>query len=264
MKQRIITGVVAGLAFIIVIAIGGLPFALLSLLLATVAMVEVLKMKGVSVLSLVGGASLLLVWAVFVPTDIIDTFSIAVLDKNVLIFTFVFLLLILTVVTKNRFSIDDAGFVFIMSVYIGIGFSSFMETRFLDQGLALVFFILFIIWATDSGAYFIGKRFGKRKLAPHISPKKTIEGFFGGIAVALVVGMVYTLMISLFESVTYTLLLITVASIVGQLGDLIESALKRHQNVKDSGSILPGHGGILDRFDSLLFVMPIVYLFFMI
>ena len=122
---------------------------------------------------------------------------------------------------------------------------------------------MFIVWSTDSGAYFIGRKFGKTKLIPSVSPNKTVEGSLGGIACAIVVAVLMVFLypnkapdISLFKLI----ILVAIFSIVGQLGDLVESSLKRHFGVKDSGKILPGHGGILDRFDSLIFVFPIMHL----
>ncbi|WP_178075295.1 phosphatidate cytidylyltransferase, partial [Pseudomonas sp. 2822-17] len=93
-----------------------------------------------------------------------------------------------------------------------------------------------------------------------ISPKKTIEGAIGGLLSAFVIGTIYVIIFPIFDSWVIATLIIIVVSVTGQLGDLVESALKRHYSVKDSGQVLPGHGGILDRFDSLIFVMPILYL----
>jgi len=144
-------------------------------------------------------------------------------------------------------------------IYVTIGFYWFGKTRF-EEGLPYILLVLFIIWATDSGAYFIGKKWGKRKLAPKISPNKTWEGTIGGILVALIVAFLFQQTEPLFEKsrnlVFYTLLI----SITGVIGDLVESAIKRHFNVKDSGKILPGHGGIFDRFDSLILVFFMLYI----
>jgi phosphatidate cytidylyltransferase len=118
-----------------------------------------------------------------------------------------------------------------------------------------------MIWATDSGAYFIGKATGKTKLWPEISPNKTVEGSIGGVVSALLVAVLFAIF-SEINATIFTLMAITVVlSIFGQIGDLVQSAFKRHFNVKDSGNILPGHGGILDRFDSLLFVLPLLHFF---
>ena len=133
-----------------------------------------------------------------------------------------------------------------------------------QAGLVYIFYSLFMIWATDSGAYFIGKAMGKTKLWPDISPNKTVEGSIGGIVCAMIVAALFVFLTDI-DATLWSLLGITLfLSAFGQLGDLVESALKRHFNVKDSGKLLPGHGGILDRFDSLLFVWPLLHFFHII
>jgi len=127
-----------------------------------------------------------------------------------------------------------------------------------ELGALLTFLTLFCVWATDSFAFFVGKKWGKRKLAPSVSPNKTVEGALGGLAAALVVGALFGQI--LLGKPVAGLLIGAIAGIFGQLGDLFESALKRNIGVKDLGGIIPGHGGILDRFDSLLFAAPLVAL----
>src|SRR5699024_3747350 len=122
-------------------------------------------------------------------------------------------------------------------------------------GLDYLLFILFIIWATDSGAYFVGKYFGKRKLWPEISPNKTIGGALGGILFALVTGSIFHLGSPLDYSFVSIVGITVWISVVGQIGNVVASAMKRHYQVKDSGNIFLGHGGILHRWDSLLFVL---------
>lgn len=118
-----------------------------------------------------------------------------------------------------------------------------------------------MIWATDSGAYFIGKTMGKKKLWPDISPNKTVEGSIGGVICAIIVGVLFALFTDIHAAIVTIIGITAVLSVFGQIGDLVQSAFKRHFNVKDSGNILPGHGGILDRFDSLLFVLPLLHFF---
>ncbi len=242
------------------IILGGTPFAIFISLVATVAMIELLKMKKIQLFSLMGMISLLSMWLLLVPTSwfamISSTFS------RVEIFVFLILiLLMLTVVTKNAFTFDEVGFVILASVYVGFGFHYLIMSREIPEiGMMLVFFVMFLIWATDSGAYFAGRTFGKHKLWPEISPKKTIEGSIGGIVSAVVIGSIFYWLVPIFPSYAMALTVMIVASVFGQIGDLVESALKRHYAVKDSGNVLPGHGGVLDRFDSLIYVMPILHL----
>lgn len=118
-----------------------------------------------------------------------------------------------------------------------------------------------MVWLTDTGAYIFGRLFGKRKLWPEISPNKTIEGFIGGIASSTIVAIVFALNYEMPLGLVPLIFVTWLFSIAGQLGDLVESALKRNFGVKDSGTLLPGHGGILDRFDSLIFVLPLINIF---
>ncbi|AOW17166.1 phosphatidate cytidylyltransferase [Polaribacter vadi] len=124
----------------------------------------------------------------------------------------------------------------------------------------LMISILCIIWVNDSFAFLIGKNFGKNKLFPSVSPKKTIEGLFGGLIFSLLAGLVIS-KFNLDFSLLNWLIIAVIVSLVGTIGDLVESKFKRQANIKDSGNIMPGHGGILDRLDSLLFAAPFVYLY---
>ncbi|RYG53039.1 MAG: phosphatidate cytidylyltransferase [Chitinophagaceae bacterium] len=123
--------------------------------------------------------------------------------------------------------------------------------------------IFVLIWANDTFAFLFGKGFGKRKLFERVSPKKTVEGFIGGWLMALV----FSVMVALYlaqEPVFKWMVIATIVSFFGTIGDLIESKFKRSAGVKDSGNIMPGHGGILDRLDSIIFVAPFVFLFYQI
>ena len=122
-----------------------------------------------------------------------------------------------------------------------------------------IFALLFLIWASDIGAYAAGKTFGKHKLAPKISPGKTWEGWAGGFVLTLVVGWALGYLLPDLP-LTYRLVAAGVVAVFAPLGDLAESMLKRSVGVKDSGSIMPGHGGLLDRFDAFLLVLPVLAL----
>jgi len=127
-----------------------------------------------------------------------------------------------------------------------------------EQSVILTLIIL--IWVNDSFAFFVGKNLGKRKLFESVSPKKTVEGFFGGVLFSLIAAFILSYFCD-FLSLTNLIVISLIASILGTAGDLVESKFKRQANTKDSGNIMPGHGGILDRLDSLLFVAPFVYLY---
>lgn len=265
MKQRVITAVVALALFIPIIYFdfGGVSVGLLAVLLAGVGVYELFRMKGLTLLSLEGGFALVGAFILALPSDPWFNFLPEKTDKFMLFYLIVLLLLGISVISKNTYTIDEAGFPILASLYTGVGFGAFADAR--KESLVVLCFGLFIVWATDIGAYMVGREYGKKKLWPEISPNKTIEGAAGGIVSAVVVAIVYLIVFpgkTYFGYSSFVLVLLTaILSIVGQFGDLVESAIKRHYGVKDSGIILPGHGGILDRFDSLLFVFPIMHLF---
>jgi phosphatidate cytidylyltransferase len=134
------------------------------------------------------------------------------------------------------------------------------------HGTALVFAPVLLTWASDSFAYFVGRAFGRRKLIPRVSPGKTVEGSLGALVGTVLVALVYSLVLDAFPTYHIGLGLAAIfgviISVAAQVGDLAESLLKRDAGVKDSGTLLPGHGGALDRFDSLFFTLPIAYFFF--
>jgi phosphatidate cytidylyltransferase len=123
--------------------------------------------------------------------------------------------------------------------------------------------VFILIWANDTFAYLVGKTWGKHKLLERISPKKTREGFIGGLLGSLVIAAIISQYIYSLELI-YSLLLAVLVCVGSTIGDLIESKFKRVANVKDSGKLLPGHGGVLDRLDSIIFVAPLAFLFYKI
>lgn len=155
-------------------------------------------------------------------------------------------------------------------VYAGL-FSYVYALRYHDYavgagaGTALVSLPILLTWSTDVGAYTFGRAFGKKKLIPSVSPGKTVEGAVGGLGLAIVICLLYVRFIlmpyaQLGLTIQGAVLFAIVVSVAAQVGDLAESLLKREAGIKDSSRIIPGHGGILDRFDSILFVMPIAFL----
>lgn len=258
MKQRIITGILAGALYIAFLLIGSIPFAVFIAAIAVIAFTELAVMKKIAVQS-----PAVLLGALFVALFVLGACWPRIFSAFLwlrLTAALALLLMILIVFSKNRFHIDQAAHIFFSVFYIGFAFYLLVHLRF--DSLLLVFFIQIVIWSTDSGAYFVGRKWGKTKLAPHISPNKTVEGAVGAVIVALIIAALFQLVVRepLFSS-WWLLGAATVAvAVFGQLGDLAESAIKRFYQVKDSGKILPGHGGLFDRFDSLIFVLPILYL----
>ena len=156
--------------------------------------------------------------------------------------------------------------VVLISLIVVVFYSSLRYLRKLDHGIYLMACSILVGVLTDTGGYVIGKTMGKHKLAKILSPKKTIEGSVGGITATVVIisllAFVFDIVFNQFD-VNYPLLIsyLTLASIVAQFGDLSMSSVKRLSGVKDYGKLLPGHGGVLDRFDSLMFVLPFTYIF---
>ena len=144
-------------------------------------------------------------------------------------------------------------------LYIGLTLSTLVSTRSLPEGEWFVFFVALVTWAADTGAYYAGTLWGSHLLAPSVSPKKTVEGLLGGMGLATGAALLarawFVPQLSLLDALVLGILLTS----SGLLGDLCESAIKRSVGVKDSGGILPGHGGMLDRLDSLLFTTPTLY-----
>jgi len=144
-------------------------------------------------------------------------------------------------------------------LYIGWLLSYLIALRGLDDGRNWVFFTLFTTFGSDTAAFFIGRALGRHHFAPSISPGKTWEGAVGGIFGAIIVSLILVTLLSLPISYWQAILVGFLVSIFGQLGDLIESLLKRNMGIKDSGKLLPGHGGFLDRLDSIVFTSVVVY-----
>lgn len=259
MKQRIITGVIAAALFIPFVMYGNMPFSVLVCAIAAVGFYEILRMKDIPLFSVPGMLGLLAMLMLVMPdewaTSILS--AIGYDSRLTVLYGLAALLLMYTVLVKNKMTFDEVGFIILGAFYVGLGFHYLIETR--AAGLVFVVYCLLVVWTTDSGAYFVGRKIGKRKLWPHISPNKTVEGFVGGIVIAVIFAVAMQLITSFMPSMLTLLVVTILASIIGQVGDLVESAIKRHYDVKDSGNILPGHGGILDRFDSLLFVLPLLH-----
>jgi phosphatidate cytidylyltransferase len=153
---------------------------------------------------------------------------------------------------------SELGYNFFAPIYTVVLFSQLFLIRGMENGIAWSFLTFILVWMTDTFAYLIGRALGRRLLAPQVSPKKTVEGSIGGLLFCILSGFIAWKVIG-GPQWTAFLGLSLLVGISAQIGDLFESALKRSVNIKDSGNLIPGHGGILDRFDSLLFVIPLMY-----
>lgn len=266
MKQRVITAIVALVIFIPILFIGGSLIDFAAWVLALVALSETFIMRKKIIVSFDALIAALAVTDIVLPRTFFGWLP-SNLNQGDIFYILVMIMLAFTVVTHNKVSFEDIAITMMFSLYIGVGFHYLAAARNPMSGgsLTTIFYILLVIWATDIGAYMIGRKIGKHKLYPAVSPNKTWEGSIGGILCAVIVAMIYLAIFpnavpSQYSLVTMFILTI-IFSICGEIGDLVESAYKRYYGVKDSGNILPGHGGILDRFDSLLFVLPLLHIF---
>ncbi len=251
MTTRIITGLVLGALAIVVAAHGGLVLFFVVLALALLAVTEFYRLTRVyRPLPLAGflGVALMLASAwFFSPTAFVGATAAGVLFTA---------LLGLAVGPKRgvtvRMAVTALGV-----VYVGLGFGALLLLRPMDENGLILLTVIFGTWAGDTMAYFTGKAFGSTPMAPALSPKKTWEGFAGG-AVSTVL---LVLLIGLYSPLPLSgsLLLGAVIAVAGPLGDLFESLVKRDVQIKDSGRGVPGHGGVLDRFDALIFAAVAAY-----
>ena len=194
----------------------------------------------------------------------------------VLCFLFLLFLFVFLMAKHETVHLGQIGTVFMLTLFMSFGFSCIVFIRDrcqndvgTDRGLFYILLVFIGAWITDAGGYFTGRYLGRRKLAPLISPKKTVEGAVGGLLSTIVffalAGFAYTEYGEYIHSpvtVNYFFLLVTavLSGVTAILGDLSASIIKRESNIKDYGNIIPGHGGILDRFDSVLFVAPMIFI----
>ncbi len=270
MKARILTGVITIPLLIIMLVITATTTSMIiNVFLAAV--------TAVGVFEFLGAVRLRHKFEISIPSVLFGfllPLSVEFVGYIIPIIFYTLYMLCCMVVCYKKISFPDFSIAYAMTVVISFSLS-FIGNVAYARPLISVFYFCFIIalpWFSDAGAYFIGSAFGKHKLCPEISPKKTIEGAIGGI----IIGTILTcLMAFLFEKCFFTILpdtqkttfnYITVAfvSLVGSIlsifGDLSFSLIKRHYKIKDFGKILPGHGGVLDRFDSVIFVSPFIYI----
>ncbi|MEA2237034.1 MAG: phosphatidate cytidylyltransferase [Thermoanaerobaculia bacterium] len=177
---------------------------------------------------------------------------------------FLALLLIPASYVVSRGELEEAlpssAIAILATLYVGmLGGSIIRLHNDFADGAKLVFFLLLVVWLGDAGAYYFGRTFGKHKLSPRISPKKTVEGLIGGVITAVATALIIHFTFFHNFPLIHTIIAGSILSVAGVVGDLAESMWKRSADVKDSGTLIPGHGGFLDRFDSIFYTAPILY-----
>ena len=266
MLQRTITGVVMAALFVpVAIFSDTLVLPIVMAVLAAVAMGEMLHCVG-----------LLKNWFITVPTVLVSgaapMLAYFMLDNPERFFflliaaalVLLFLLFSVAVLTHGRVAAPEMSVAFLGAFYIPVAFSCAILLRHHALGDGMFYLIFIGAWATDIFAYFSGYLFGKHKLNPEISPKKTVEGSIGGTLMCVILFVVYGIVMKKIGVMSVNPIALggigLVVSVVSQIGDLSMSLIKRHYGVKDYGKIFPGHGGVLDRFDSILATAPFLYL----
>lgn len=181
---------------------------------------------------------------------------------------FMILLLGAYVLTFPKFNSEQISMAFFGIFYVCLMLSFVYKVRMLPGGAYTVWLIFIGAWGSDTCAYLVGRKLGKTKIAPVLSPKKSLEGLFGGIFGAALIGFIYATICKtqlteagIWNPQVLFPIIGAVSSIISQIGDMAASAIKRNKNIKDYGKLIPGHGGVLDRIDSILFIAPLVYYF---
>jgi len=261
MKTRAITGFFFVLVMLAAVLLGDYTFSVFFLLLALFSLAEFYKMVGREDVRPNILAGELVGASVFISL-ILSTLGLTPLSLGLLAIPFLILIYVNELYRRSGNPILNIGITIFGIIYTVVPFIFFYSLGFLDGNYHYFYPLSFLLmlWANDTGAYLVGMKFGRHKLFERHSPKKTWEGFFGGLLLSIVVACIlshYFQSISIFHWSAVAVII----AVFGTMGDLTESMLKRSLNVKDSGSLLPGHGGLLDRFDGLLVAAPLVYVF---
>ncbi|SFC92956.1 phosphatidate cytidylyltransferase [Butyrivibrio sp. YAB3001] len=263
MKTRVISGVVIGVVLALVLTLGGYLLAATLLAVSFISFFELSRATGIhkegikcNELEFCGYVSILVHYSqmILIGNHKYYVFSI--------MFAF-FLIMVCYVLRFPKFSSMQAIATFFCFVYAPVNMSFVYLLRLRPFGNYFAW-IPFVAWVCDTCAYFVGRSFGKHKLVPVLSPKKTIEGAIGGVAGSIIVGVIFGYLLYVNEThnvitIVVSILITLVGSIISQIGDLLASGIKRDNNIKDYGNCIPGHGGIMDRFDSVIFVIPCIY-----
>jgi CDP-diglyceride synthetase len=256
-KTRLISGILLLLVTVLIVARGG--FLLLGVLctISLIGMSELFRIFKIR-RNYLGGAGYLVAIAYYILLLVQKGESITFLT-----ILYMILLMVIYVFTFPKFRSEQVQVAFFGLFYVAVMLSYVFQVRALEGGGFAVWLIFLSAWGCDTCAYCVGMLFGKHKMAPKLSPKKSVEGGIGGIVGAAILGGIYAALINHYGdagvSIISYALICGVGGMISQVGDLAASAIKRNHEIKDYGTLIPGHGGILDRFDSVIFTAPIIY-----
>lgn len=257
-STRLISGIVLLFIAIVTIVTGGELLFVTLLVTAVVGLKELYEALGIGK-TLLGTTGYLvsICYFLFIRFELSDYIQILMLG-------FAILLMGIYVFTFPKYKTEEVTASFFGVFYVPVMLSYIYQTRMLTDGAYIVWLIFLCSWGCDTCAYAVGMLFGKHRLAPKLSPKKSIEGAIGGVIGASILGGIYAAVFSskltaLESQIIGYGVICGIGSVIAQIGDLAASAIKRNHNIKDYGKLIPGHGGILDRFDSVIFTAPVIY-----
>lgn len=262
MKTRIISAIVMCLIIIPILFIGGLPFKILAVALAIMSMYEVIRARSTkSEIPLIIRLLSYILLGVFVwlGTSVYSA-NYELIYKIMIVIFLLYFIPVVCINNTEKYSITDALYVLGCTLFLGVAYNSFVLISNINS--IYIFYLILVTTITDIFAYFSGYFIGKHKLCEKISPKKTWEGAIGGSLVGTIVATFFYLFLINPSVNTFLIIAVTLfLTIIGQTGDLFFSSIKRHYKIKDFSNLIPGHGGILDRFDSIIFVVLTFILF---
>lgn len=256
--KRLISGIILVILALIFVGYGGLPLFLMTLLISMIGIYELYHVFGIEKRSLgFVGYLTVVVYYILVWLDTTQYFTLMIILSLMILLAFY-------VITYPTYQIKTVSETFMCVVYAGIMMSYLYQTRMMPDGKFLVWLIFISSWGSDTCAYCIGMLFGKHKMTPVLSPKKTIEGAVGGVVGAALLGFIYAYIFRAHFKIVAdpafsSAFACAIAAVVSMIGDLTASGIKRDYGIKDYGNIIPGHGGIMDRFDSVIFTAPAIY-----
>ena len=250
-KTRLISGIVLVALALALIITGGNILLISTAVIALIGMFELYRIFHIerTIAGIAGFLAAVLFYCNLKFAFIPDTMMFVIGFLVVLMFIYVF--------SYPKYHTEQMLAAFFGVFYVAVMLSYIYQTRMLPQGAYTVWLIFLCSWGCDTCAYCVGMLIGKHKMAPVLSPKKSIEGAVGGVAGAALLGVIYAAATQ--GKMAEYALICAVGALISMVGDLAASAIKRNQNIKDYGKLIPGHGGILDRFDSVIITAPVIY-----